>query len=228
MLVPTTELPHQSIMHPASLLACKWPSSSTNSHCCQLSTSKDYHSNFQLNNRRGLGCPLGCCWKQNWCLTAWWLIRWPAPNPKGSALDHTNPTSTLRGRITGSNFHHSTAPAGHLMRKLERKESGVGTNLWESHDRTGRSPDGLRPAGSGSGGLRKRCKLPSHWGSSQARHLTNIGPKLLPTDILCLCLWCNFTLGYFESHNNLLSENVGLIVAKHIWLTICFVRWRYL
>ena len=142
--------------------------------------------NTQQRNIQVLGLP---CWLllkaklEFHCMMA--NTRCPAPNPQGSTLDHKNPTSTLRRRITGSNFHHSTAPAGHLMRKLERKESGVGTNLWESHDRTGRSPDGLRPAGSGSGGLRKRCKLPSHWGSSQARHLTNIGPKLLPIDILC-------------------------------------------
>ena len=102
------------------------------------------------------------------------------------------PNSKLESRechfITGSNFHQSTTPTGHLIAKMKGiwgvLEPTCGSHMTGLGGARTASDDQGRLGG--SGGLRKRCKLPSHGPSSQAPILPNIGPQLLPTDILCL------------------------------------------
>ena len=125
----------------------------------------------------------------------------PAPNPKFESRE-----SHFELIFTGSNFHHSTTPAGHLIAKLDR--------IWGVLDPTcGSHMTGLGGARTasddqgrlgGSGGLRKRCKLPSHGPSSQAPILPNIGPQLLPTDIFPFDPISLRSKLPFESHQNVL------------------------
>ena len=99
--VPTTELPHQSIMHPVSPPPLHLP--------LLPSTSKKHTERNP--------CAILLAKAKNhvhWCLTAWWPML-PSPNQNlGSRESH------FELIITGSNFHHSTTPAGHLIAKLER------------------------------------------------------------------------------------------------------------
>ena len=131
--VPTTELPHQSIMHPVTAPPLHLP---------LLPSASTLFANYTV---RGISIHVLSWWlllkakHVHWCLTtAWWLT---LPCPQSKAWIERIP------------LHHwvKLSPAHHTHRSSdcqdERNLGCAGTNLWESHDRTGRSPDGLRRPG---------------------------------------------------------------------------------
>ena len=120
--------------------------------------------------------------------------------------------------FTGSNFHHSTTPAGHLIAKLDR--------IWGVLDPTCGSHmtglGGARTASDDQGRLGWQWWPPKSVQPAVTRAelpgpiLPNIGPQLLPTDILYL--WYKFSRikALFWKSSTSAMGILLLIVAKHV------------